>query len=163
RAINPMLLAIFFSGCQLAQKGSPETAALHGPLARSYHENEHLGYHMTATNQDQFHTLRYAADVSGVVSRNPSGAWAEDFDWSNLIVNGAAVKLASSGAAVHQQVSLAPDYHWSGPDVSKIDPRLVGPVLDLMTFYVDLWLAMHDGKLARVGDHFILPRNTANS
>jgi hypothetical protein len=43
-----------------------------------------------------------------------------------------------------------------------VDPRLIGPLTDFMTFYVDLWLAVK-GNLAHPGDHFYFKRGTPNS
>src|SRR6185503_16110838 len=47
------------------------------------------------------------------------------------------------------------------PDMRTIDPRLVGPMLDLLTFYVDLQLAGRMPSLARAGDHarVVIPVN----
>ena len=42
------------------------------------------------------------------------------------------------------------------PDLSKA-PGLIGPVTDVMTFYSDLFLAMHHGALIKAGDHFYFP------
>jgi hypothetical protein len=43
-----------------------------------------------------------------------------------------------------------------------VHPGLVGPVLDLLTFYVDLWITAKL-PLARRGDHFALPGRGSNS
>src|SRR5262249_22190292 len=48
-------------------------------------------------------------------------------------------------------------------DVAHTHPKLVGPTLDLMTFYVDLWLATKEGKLVHQGDHLDVPGKGANS
>src|SRR5687768_6735543 len=49
------------------------------------------------------------------------------------------------------------------PDVSKA-PGLVGPVTDLLTFYADLFLAIHGGPVLRnVGDRFYFENPVAPS
>jgi hypothetical protein len=150
-------------GCATAPQhhNPPATApaSAPAPLVRHYHEGERIAYHMTATNQDHVQTLRYSADTSATVTRNAAGAWVEDFDWSNFIANDKPVPAAAG----RQELSLDPTYTWSMPDMSKTTPALIGPVLDLMTFYVDLWLVMREGKLARVGDDLFFPRSNANS
>ncbi|HZT55078.1 MAG TPA: hypothetical protein VFA35_02560, partial [Burkholderiaceae bacterium] len=132
------------------------------PLARRYHGEQQFAYAMRAVNEDRHQTLRYSA-VAAVHVRPDAGACVEEVDWGQLVVNGRAHPLPASGPAVHQELSLAPDYRWSMPGIAHLDPALIGPVLDLMTFYVDLWLAMKTGKLARVGDRFVVPRSAPNS
>ena len=48
---------------------------------------------------------------------------------------------------------LSPEYKISIPDLSKVQPILIGPITDLLTFYVDLRLAMKEKGLVRAGDH----------
>lgn len=43
------------------------------------------------------------------------------------------------------------------PDLSKVDPKMVGPITDLLTFYIDLWLINKTGVLKHPGDHFYVP------
>jgi hypothetical protein len=47
--------------------------------------------------------------------------------------------------------------------MSKTDPKMSGPILDLMTFYVDLWITNKVGALQHPGDHFYLPIPQAGS
>jgi hypothetical protein len=133
-----------------------------GPLARRYHGEQSFAYAMRAVNEDRHQTLRYSA-VAAVHVRPDAGACVEEVDWGQLVVNGSAHPLPANGPAVHQELSLAPEYRWSMPDVAHLDPALIGPVLDLMTFYVDLWLAMKTGQLVRAGDRFVVPRGGPNS
>ena len=130
-------------------------------LARRYLVGDSVHYAMVASNQGRTETLRYSARADGVVSKDSLGRFVEDLEWSHLTRDGAAVALPAGTAAVRQRVSLAPEVMLP-PDVAHGDPRLVGPVLDLFTFYVDLWLAAKM-PLARPGDHVRFPRNTPNS
>jgi hypothetical protein len=153
-----LLGCLWAPGCQSA--AAPAEGA-EADLSRRYREGERFSYAMTAVNQDRVKTLRYTATASVVVQRGEHG-FAEEVDWSDLVVNDRAVALPK-GAAVHQQLSLAPDSHCPMPDLAHLHPQLMGPVLDLMTFYVDLWLAIKDGRLKRAGDHMLFPHGTANS
>jgi hypothetical protein len=49
------------------------------------------------------------------------------------------------------------------PDLSKVDPKMVGPITDLMTFYVDLWIMNKIGIFQHAGDHFYVPNPQASS
>ena len=139
-------------------KATPPTPS----ITRRYRDGETITYEMTASNQDRVKLLRYCA-VATAVARKGKDAFVEDVAWSRLVVNDKEIALPADGAGTHQLVSLAPDYQWTAPDVAKTPPSLIGPVLDLMTVYVDLWLATKQGKLAHVGDHFVMPRSSANS
>src|SRR5262249_35198514 len=49
------------------------------------------------------------------------------------------------------------------PDLSKVQPGLIGPVTDLLTFYADLFLATHAGQLRKPGDRFFFANPIAAS
>jgi hypothetical protein len=138
-----------------AQAGGPSL------LARRYQLGDSLHYAMDASNQDRTQTIRYSARADGVVAKDSLGRFVEDLEWSHFVRDGAAVALPAGTAAVHQRLTLAPDVMLA-PDVAHADPRLIGPVLDLFTFYVDLWLSAKM-PLVHAGDHAHLPRNTTNS
>jgi hypothetical protein len=130
------------------------------PLARHYHEGETVHYQMDATNQGRATLLRYSARVDGVVRRDSLGRFVEELEWSHLIRNDAAIALPA-GARVRQRLTLAPEY-MIPPNVAQMEPALVGPVLDLLTFYVDLWLAAKM-PLAQAGNHAHVPMQGTNS
>jgi len=48
------------------------------------------------------------------------------------------------------------------PDLSQA-PKLIGPITDLMTFYVDVWIAVRTDKLVKAGDHVYLKLGTPSS
>lgn len=151
---------LFAAALLCAASPARPAAAPDSPLARRYQEGDSLRYHMEATNADRSDTLRYSADVSGFVRRDTLGRFYEDLAWSHLVRNGQPLTFAP-GAGVHQRLTLAPEY-MIPPDMAHTDPRLVAPVLDLLTFYVDLWLA---GKmpLRKPGDTSRVPVRTSNS
>ncbi|HLK65870.1 MAG TPA: hypothetical protein VKU19_20675 [Bryobacteraceae bacterium] len=121
-----------------------------GLLTRRYQEGERLTYKMKATNNNWHYDLR----ATGLVRRDSTGKYLEEYAWSSLISNGAAVILPPASISFRQMLSLDPDKPPSIPDLSVVHPMLVGPITDLLTFYADLWLATKVGKLTRAGDHF---------
>jgi hypothetical protein len=73
-----------------------------------------------------------------------------------ILANGAPRALADTSKAFRLIVSLEGGAPFEMPDLSKA-PGLIGPITDLMTFYSDLFLAMHQGGLRKAGDHFYFP------
>ena len=49
------------------------------------------------------------------------------------------------------------------PGFGSLQPELIGPVLDLWTFYVDLQLAYQQTELKRPGDHVTIKHGLPNS
>jgi len=133
------------------------------PFQVRYRVGEKTTYHMTASNKDVHRDLRYEADATGTVSKNPDGVLVEDFEWTKLVVNEKAVELPMGTDAIHQILSRDPSFPLSVPDMSKIPPILIGPVTDLLTFYVDLQLAARGAKLVHAGDHFYFEHGTPAS
>jgi hypothetical protein len=124
-----------------------------GPLTRHYRDGETLTYHMTAANDD----WHYTADASSVAKKTASGGYVEEFRWTGMTSNGQPIALAPAMVQFRETLSLDPNWMPSGPDLSKVDLQLVGPITDLMTFYVDLWLMNKVGILQHPGDHFYVP------
>ena len=122
----------------------------HDPLQRQYHEGEALVYRMTAVNEAWHYTIQ----ADGVVKKDATGAYYEEYRWSNMQSGGQPMQLSAETAAFRQRLSLDPNQNPSGPDLTKVDPRMIGPITDFMTFYVDMWLANKVGQLKKVGDHF---------
>jgi hypothetical protein len=118
-------------------------------LSRRYREGEKLSYHMTATNKDNVITKSYEAQADGVVKKDSAANFYEEYKWSGVVWDGKAVAVPRD---FRQILSLDPDFKPVFPDLQKATPGLVGPALDLMTFYVDLGFAIRRG-LNRPGDH----------
>jgi hypothetical protein len=128
------------------------------PLTRHYREGEKLAYLMKGVNE----SWHYEVEADGVVKKDAAGTYFEEYRWSNLVSNGQKVALSAS-SDFRQQVSLDPDRAPSMPNLSQVDPKLIGPITDFLTFYVDLWLAEKKGKLTHAGDHFYFKRGTPSS
>lgn len=124
--------------------------AAHSPLQRQYHEGETLVYKMNGMNE----AWHYSIEGDGAVKRDAGGAYYEEFRWVNMTSGGQAMALSSETSAYRQRLALDPNQNPSMPDLSKVDPKVIGPVTDFMTFYVDLWLANKIGALTKAGDHF---------
>jgi len=153
-------LAVLFASTLVSPFVSGQMPAPGGnPLTRHYREGETLTYHMTAVNED----WHYTADATGTVKKNANGSYIEEFRWTAMTSNGQPVTLTPAMAEFRQTLSLDPSLMPSGPDLSKVDREWVGPITDLMTFYVDLWITNKVGMLQHAGDHFYVPNPQASS
>ena len=145
------MLAVWLVVCGGAATLAGQVATQgHDPLQRQYHEGEALVYKMTAVNE----AWHYAIQADGVVKKDATGAYYEEYRWSNMQSGGQPMQLSAETPAFRQHLSLDPNQNPSGPDLTKVDPRMIGPITDFMTFYVDYWLANKVGQLKKVGDHF---------
>jgi hypothetical protein len=131
-------------------------------LERKYNEGEKLSYYMTASNRNRMGTLHYEIKAEGVVKKDANG-YHEEFAWSDLAVAGKPVELPSASRDLRQMLSLEPNPRLAVPDLSKVHPMMIGPITDLLTFYADMLIAKHQGKLARAGDHFYFRHGAPNS
>ena len=129
------------------------------PLHRQYHEGETLVYNMTGVNESWHYTIQ----AQGIVKKDASGAFFEEYRWTNLVSDGQPTPLSPGSDSFRERLSLNPDQNITPPDVSNADPKLVGPALDFMTFYADLWLANKTGQLTHAGDHFYVKVGTPSS
>ena len=73
------------------------------------------------------------------------------------------VALPAGDVNFRQQLSLDPAVSPSLPDFTHVNPMLIGPIADFMTFYSDLWLAVKQGTLVHVGDHRYVTHGIPNS
>ena len=128
-------------------------------LLRHYREGEKLRYHMKAVNED----WHYEIQADGVVKKDSAGSYFEEYQWSNMISDGQKAVLAPASLDFRQRLSLDPNVNPEQNNLGQIERKLHGPILDFMTFYVDLWLAVKLGNLNHAGDHFYFPLNMAPS
>ena len=132
-------------------------------LVRRYRGGEKLLYRMIATNQGKDRVTHYEAQAAGEVRRDSDGTLYESYSWSNLKINDERVTLPPASLKFRQRLSLAPSSRLAIPDLSRIHPGLVGPVVDLLTFYADVQLAMREPALAQPGDHVYVNDGNPNS
>jgi hypothetical protein len=141
------LLAAVVAFVPMAAQNVPQSERL---LARRYVDGERLQYLMKG--QDDGTT--YEARLTATTTKNAEGRVVEEFAWSNLIMGDSARPLSPTAQQFRLAVTLEGGMPFVLPDLSKAQ-GLIGPVTDLMTFYADLFVAMHQGTLRRAGDHFL--------
>lgn len=149
--------ALLCAGAALVAGQAPVPAP--NPLHRQYREGETLVYRMNGVNENWHYTIQ----IDGVVKKNATGSFFEEYQWSHMASGGQAVELGAGTAALRQRVSLDANENPSMPDLSKVDPKTIGPITDFMTFYSDLWLANKIGQLTHAGDHFYMPYGVPSS
>jgi hypothetical protein len=143
------LFGVHFSFGQTSTTPSaiPATTNL-SPLARHYTEGEKLTYHMKGDNEG----WTYEVQANGIVKKDASGHLVEEYGWSDFKSN-APMSLSATSLNFRQTLSLDPAIPPSIPNLSQVQPFLIGPITDLLTFYSDLWLAIQQSDLKRPGDH----------
>jgi hypothetical protein len=148
-------IALLSGLCKQSALGSTALlAAQHVPAGpglpiRRYREGEKLTYLMKAVNESWHYEIR----ADGVVKRAADGSYFEEYARSDLRSDGQKVTLSPTTMKFRQQLTLDPNHGVGLPNLSQIDPRLIGPVTDMLTFYVDVRLAAKSGKLTQAGDY----------
>ncbi len=132
-------------------------------LTRHYHDGEHITYQMHGVNQGHQRTFKYDARADGLVKPGANNTYFEEFAWSDFRVGGAPFDLSPASAAFREDLSLDADYQLSIPDLSKVQPILIGPITDLLAFYSDVQLAMKQKNLQHSGDHAFFKHGVPNS
>jgi hypothetical protein len=132
-------------------------------LARHYQDGEKIAYTISCINQARAKTTEYEARAEGVVSKNPSGAFVENFAWTDLDLNDNQVRLSAASRAFREPLSLAPGFKLAIPDLGQVQSGLIGPIADLLTFYADVKIAMNQKSLMHAGDHAYVSYGAPNS
>jgi hypothetical protein len=141
-----MIVAVIFCLVALQLSFGQEPAA--SPLLRRYTEGEKLSYHMKGSNDG----WNYEVQANGVVKKNAKGHFEEECGWSDF-KSSAPMTLSPASLNFRQTLSLDPATPPSIPNLSVVQPFLIGPITDLLTFYADLWIASRQSGLAHAGDH----------
>lgn len=142
---------IFSVVCGWPSFSSPQAVPVAAnPLHRQYRDGEKLVYHMKGINE----AWHYEIDAEGVVRKDASDQFFELYRWTNMTSDGQPASLLPSTADYRQRLTLDPEQNPSAPDLTKADPKMIGPITDMMTFYSDLWLANKLEVLKKAGDHF---------
>jgi hypothetical protein len=156
---SKIVAVAFFLASAPALFGGQAPSQARNLFTRQYREGETLVYAMHGVNESWHYSLR----AEGTVKKDPAGAYFEEYRWTDMISDGEPFPLPPESQAFRQRVSLDPDIPMAVPDLSKVDPKLIGPITDLMTFSADLWLAVKTGQLTKAGDHFYVPNGTPSS
>jgi hypothetical protein len=117
-------------------------------LVRRYTEGEKLTYRMKGSNDG----WNYEVQANGVVKKDAKGNFVEEYAWSDF-KSSAPMTLSPASLNFRQTISLDPSTPPSIPNLSLVQPFLIGPITDLLTFYADLWMAAKQSTLAHAGDH----------
>ena len=159
-AILAFLAVVGTLGAYRAGQSSAMDAPGTGLFVRHYREGEKLSYRMKATNKDRLRTMNYEAEADGVVTKDAAGHYYEEYQWSHVIWNGQAAPVPPD---FRQILSLDPGSRPQVPDLQHAGSALVGPTLDLFTFYVDLIMALRNPGLNGPGDHVYVKLGSPNS
>ena len=149
------LLTVAAACMPLTAQDTPPAERL---LSRRYVEGDRIHFLMKAQNDGS----TYEVCITATTKKASDGRFIEEFAWSDMVVNGAPRALAATSQAFRLAVTLEGGAPFEMPDLSTA-PGLIGSVTDLMTFYSDLFLAMHQGALRKAGDHFYFPSPTTAS
>ena len=129
-----------------------------GTLQRRYADGTVSHYLMTGNNDGWQYTIR----ATDTVKRDTNGRYYEEIGWSDLTSNSQQT-LAPASLALRQTVSLGdPASYMRMPNLANIQPLLIGPITDTLTFYSDLLLAIK-AKLVQPGQTSYVSRTTPNS
>ena len=82
----------------------------------------------------------YEVQANGIVKKDAAGHLIEEYAWSDFKSN-APMTLSPASLNFRQTLSLDPATPPSIPNLSQVQPFLIGPITDLLTFYADLWMA----------------------
>ena len=156
--VPSILIATFvFAGGQLPIQSTPP-APVAISLDRSYKPGEYLKYEMTGSNRG----WEYQIQSNNFVKQDEEGTFYEEIGWSNLRSN-APMTLSPSSLSFRQALSLAPTSKYLAiPNLSTVQPVLIGPITDMLTFYSDIFLA-RKMKLTQVGQHAYFEYGKPNS
>jgi hypothetical protein len=141
-----IVTAAIFCLAALQLSVSQEPAA--SPLLRRYTEGEKLSYHMKGSNDG----WNYEVQANGVVKKDAKGHFVEEYAWSDFKSN-ATTTMSPASLNFRQNLSLDPATPPSIPNLRLVQPFLIGPITDMLTFYADLWMAAKQSTLAHAGDH----------
>jgi hypothetical protein len=137
---------------------APQTATATGTLQRRYTDGAVSHYVMTGDNDGWQYTIR----ATDVVKRDTQGRYYEEINWSELTSN-AQQTLTPASLGLRQTVSLDdPATYMKVPDLANVQPVLIGPITDTLTFYSDLLLATK-AILLQAGQTAYISRTTPNS
>src|SRR6266849_4438145 len=100
-----------------------QCSAQTSPLARHYTEGEKLTYHMKGDNDG----WTYEVQASGVVKKDAAGHFVEEYAWSDFKSN-APMSLSPASLTLRQVLSLDPAAPPSIPNLSQVQPFLIGPI-----------------------------------
>jgi hypothetical protein len=152
--------AVSLQSQQAARTNDP---TLSRPLARQYQVGEKIAYTISCINHARAKTTEYEARAEGAVQKDAAGVFVEQLSWTDLEINADQLRLSAASRAFHEPLSLAPGAKLSIPPLNNVQPDLIGPIADLLTFYADVKIAMNQKTLLHPGDHAYVKYGAPNS
>jgi hypothetical protein len=155
------LVVVLVSGA-LAQESQAQISArppVHTQaLERHYVAGTVLHYRMVGDNDGRHYSLL----ATNTVKRDAAGHFFEEIVWSDL-TSDPPQPMSAASLALRQTVSLDdPKTYMKVPNLAGVQPALIGPITDLLTFSSDLVLAARE-HLSQLGQTAYVPRTTPNS
>ena len=122
---------------QEATPAAGQTATAGDAYKRVYTPGQVLRYRMKGSNTGWEYTIQ----ATDTVKQDAQGGFYEEIGWSDLHSN-APMVLSPASLAFRQTLSLEnPAKYMLVPDLGQVQPFVIGPITDLLTFYSDLLLA----------------------
>lgn len=149
RVSSIVAIVVAMAAWSAQAQDAPQTNEL---FRRHYVEGQQLQYLMRAENNGN----KYQVRITATTKRRDDGRFVEELAWHELESNGKARPLSPAAEAFRLEVTLDGGQPFVMPDLSKA-PGLVGPVLDLLSFYSDQFLAIHQSSLRQRGDRVVVP------
>ncbi len=163
-AITFCFLIAVVLGCASISNRSPALDSRANPFQRIYAYAEPLSCRIQMTHTyDGAVSSTYDARALGVVKSDDKGFF-EEFEWVSVTDDGHIVSLSPEAHKFRQVLSLIPPFKLSIPqELTSLGPSLIGPITDLLTFYVDESLAIRQPSIQNPGDHVYLKTAVASS
>ncbi len=141
------------------------TSAKESPLRRQYRHSEALTYRISGTHAKQgVISSSYSALGSVTVKKSSDNTFYEEIGWAGVRKDDHDIILPPASREFRQRLSLDLDAQRPAiPPLAKLDSSIYGPMLDLLTFYADLLLAIKYDALQKAGDHVFVPHGIPNS
>ena len=156
--LRVLLLVVCVLCIQVTPLPAQHASQIPGSLQRRYVDGAVSHYQMTGDNDGWQYTLR----ATDTVKHDVTGRYFEEIGWSDLATN-AQQTLTPASLALRQTVSLDdPASYTRIPSLAGVQPLLIGPITDTLTFYSDLLLA-EKAKLVQPGQTAYVSRTTPNS
>lgn len=152
--------ATAFASTQVNAGASPAQQPLTSGVDwhRAYKLGDVLVYEMDGNNQGWKYQLR----ATDTIKQDTEGTLFEQIAWSDLHSNDPRT-LSPESLAFRQDLSLdGTGKHLAIPNLSAVQPFLIGPITDALTIYSDLLLAKRN-NLTHVGQHLYVKYGKPNS
>ncbi len=165
----PVFLAAACAGGRIAAPSGPAAAispavpSVPSGMARRYTEGEVMKYRLELdySGSGEPGSVEISSAVI-TVNKTPDNVFYESIQWTGKSENGAEVRLSTESLEFRQKVSLDPGFKLAIPDLSQVLP-LIEPVVDTLTFYADVQLAVRKGVSPEAGQHLYVAHGMPNS